>query len=179
MSASVLSLFARAAMAAARRLMPADKRELLEAMEAELATLDAPAARLRWSLGCAAGAIRLGSRSSGARFATTSLALLVLITWYDWRSADPTLTFVALVFMPGVLAYAFPSRRWTIGLAFGLWLLAAHVAADLWPALRPYYRPLPLKWAEVAEIALIVAITVPAALLGAAARMPPRRGTAA
>lgn len=161
---------ARIAMAAARRLTPPGEQEWVKAMEAELVALDDPAAKLRWSSGCLVAALNFSCRSPDVRFHALCCALLVLITVHDWRSADPTLTYLALVFVPGLLAYGVPERRWRIGLLFGLWLLGAHAFADLSATLRPHYQRLPLSAAELTEIALLLAITVPAALLGARAR---------
>lgn len=175
MMAQILSRLADALMAAAQCVTPAERREWLEAMRGEYAQLGAPAEKLRWSAGSFAAAIRLAVGSRTGRFQGTCLALLVPITVHDWRSADPTLTLLLLVFVPGILAYANPARRWNIGLVFGLWLLIAHGLADLSGALRPHYQRMPLSAAELAEIALLVAIAVPAALLGARARrMRPR-----
>jgi hypothetical protein len=66
-----------------------------------------------------------------------------------------------------LLAYCRPGRCRQIGLLFGLWLLVAHGVADLAAPLRPFYQRLPLSPAEFVEIALLLVITLPAAVLGA------------
>jgi len=170
MSRTGLDRLAALLMALARRLAPGDEREWLQAMRSEMDCLAEPRLRLRWAAGGLAAAARMRARSRAARFQGLCLAALALITVQDWRNPDPTATFLALVFAPGLLAFAEPRRRWGIGALFGLWLLAVHAAADLWPSLRPHYQRLPLSPAELLEIALLLAIAVPAAQLGALAR---------
>jgi hypothetical protein len=162
-------------MALAARLVPAADRDWVRAMEGECASLGCARSRILWSAGCLLAAARLCARSGAARFYALCLALLFILTIHDWNSADPTVTFVSLVFIPGALAFAEPERRWRIGLLFGSWLLLAHGLADFSAALRPHYQRLPLSPAELAEIALLAAITIPAAAIGARARIGTRR----
>lgn len=169
----LLAALARRLFLLSRRIIPGAARDWAAAMEGELAAIEEPGHRLGWAAGCLLAALRIRAASAEGRFELICSLLLGLLTLFDWSSPDPTPTIGLLAALPALLAYAYPTRCWRIGLLFGLWLLAAHAFADLFAALRPAYQRLPLTLAELIEIAVLIGITLPAALLGARLRRSP------
>lgn len=164
----------RLLLAWAMRIIPANEREWAEAMRSELASIGSPAGRLKWCAGCLGAALRLRAACAEGRFEAGCAAILLALTYVDWRSPDPTLVVFAFAVLPALLAYRRPGHARAVGLIFGLWLLAAHGVADLAAPLRPAYQHLPLRPMEFAEIALLLGVTLPAATLGARLRRIPR-----
>lgn len=157
----------RLLLACAMRILPRSERDWAKAMRGELASIRDPSGRLGWCVGCFGAALRLRAASAEGRFEAACAGVLVLLTVVDWHSPDPTLVVVALAVLPALFAYRRPLHGRPIGLLFGLWLLVAHSVADLAVPLRPSYQHLPLSPAELAEIALLLLVTLPAAALGA------------
>jgi hypothetical protein len=147
-------------------LMPSSERQWLEAMWAESCVVCRPSERLKWSLGCLTAAIRIRIDASSPAYIFASLLALALTTILDWTRCDPTVTILTLTSMTLGLGYLYPRRSWQVGWLCGLWLLAAHLTADVVVRARPVYQTQPLTAFEILQIAALLLIALPAALLG-------------
>jgi len=154
--------------AAARAIAPRGERKWIDAMRAEAGALD-DGAKLVWAAGGLPASVRLRLADKTTEFATLAAGLALVIILLDWINPDPDGTIVALSGSSALLAAAFPARRIGIGFGFGLCLFATHALGEL-TGVRPSYHEVPLTVRELLEVAAVLALTVPAALLGA--RLP-------
>lgn len=148
----------------AARVAPADSRLWIAALRGELDALSSNREIVAWAFGALLAAIRLAIPDW--RWLGESALLLATVTLLDWRSPNPAPTIALLALLSATLAWLWPSRAPAIGALAGLWLLAAHTVADIGIGAPPDYQRLPLAWTEHLEIAALILLTLPAALIG-------------
>jgi len=173
--AAILKL-ARFLLRLAINVTPDLHRDWAAAMAGEFAAADCPEVRLKWAAGCLRASVLIRLASFEGRWEAGCTASLALLTLFDWQRADPTLTVFAIGFAAAALSFLNPERWWHVGLLFGLWLLVAHSAADIFVQLRPHYQHLPLTTEDFLVIGLLLAVTVPSAAIGGHCGQRAKRG---
>ena len=168
------------------RLLPVTRRDWGRAMHAELATLDSPAERWRFALGCTRAAVLPGATSHAAGRSLAALGAVALILAAEIALAGAIGEFVPLVLVLALLAWlgrrpsyfgpVRPDRATRIARAGGYCLaVACLIALAVAEGVPGLFRPDSLRWGT--PFALVLTLVV-AAILAVTARSSRLGGTA-
>jgi hypothetical protein len=130
-----------ALLALACRLLPGNKAQWGDAMRAEAAQLDRQwRESVRWSLGCVWAASVARLREPDTSYVLVLSCLSGGLIYLDWHTMETAATIAALVFISGLLGFAYARHALATGAAVGCILFVAHALATLTGQFLPYYQ---------------------------------------